>query len=376
MGLNIAVTGYFGSGSSAVIDLLCEFDCNTTGLPRDIGAYEHTTLYHPGGLFDLEDKLLLGNDIHRSDEAIRTFKKEMMRLNDNNFGWFGSFQEMFGDRFEIIINNFISDIHPFDIEARYYGQYKAVKFSIIKVALQIAAKILYGRNIYKWGRQYVFEPKESKMISAFPSEAEFYNAASKYITSYMNLFAEEGKKNTIFDRLILCHNAYRVPHYFDDSFRLIVLNRDIRDVFVLNKYLWPEINAGTMYPTDVHVFIDYWRRLKSREKKIDDSRILEVNFEDLIYNYEDTVNIIKEHCNLSGEKWNQYKFFDPRKSIKNTQVYKIRDIWQDEIALIERELSEFIYNFPYKNDTSVNEMFDDSRVVRKHGLIQRLKGDK
>lgn len=376
MGLNIAVTGYFGSGSSAVIDLLCEFDCNTTGLPKDIGAFEHTTLYHPGGLFDLEDKLLLGNDIHRSDEAIRTFKKEMMRLNDNNFGWFGSFQEMFGDKFKIIVEKFINDIHPFEIEARYYGQYKAVNFSLIKVALQIAAKILYGRNIYKWGRQYVFEPKESKMISAFPSEAEFYDAASKFITSYMSLFAVEGKENTIFDRLILCHNAYRVPHYFDDSFRLIVLNRDIRDVFVLNKYLWPEINAGTMYPTDVHVFIDYWRRLRSREKKIDDSRILEVNFEDLIYNYEDTVNIIKEHCNLSGEKWSQYKYFDPRKSIKNTQVYKIRDIWQDEIALIEKELPEFLYSFPYENDTSVNEMFDDSRVARKLGLIQRLKGDK
>ena len=376
MGLNIAVTGYFGSGSSAVIDLLCEFECNTTGLPKGIEAFEHTTLYHPGGLFDLEDKLLKGNDIHRSDEAIRTFRKEMMRLNNNNFGWFGSFQEMFGDKFEIIMNEFISDLHPFDIKARYYGQYKTVKFSLKKVALQIAAKIVYGRNIYKWGREYVFDPKERKMISAFPSETEFYNAASKFVSSYMSLFSKEGKKNTIFDRLILCHNANRVPNYFDDSFRLIVLNRDIRDVFVLNKYLWPEINAGTMYPTDVHEFIDYWRRLRSREKKIDDSRILEVNFEDLIYNYDATVYRIKEHCNLSAEKWNQFEYFDPHRSIKNTQVYKIRDVWQDEVALIEKELPEFLYNFPYENDTSVNEMFDDSRVVRKLGLFQRLKGDK
>ena len=102
--MNIAVTGYFGSGSSAVLDLLCEFDSVTTGLPDNIKSFEHTTLYQPGGIFDLEDKLLLGNDIHRSDEAIRTFKTEMMRLNDNNFGWFGSFKEMFGDEFEKITN--------------------------------------------------------------------------------------------------------------------------------------------------------------------------------------------------------------------------------------------------------------------------------
>lgn len=366
--MNIAVTGYFGSGSSAVLDLLCEFDSVTTGLPDNIESFEHTTLYQPGGIFDLEDKLLLGNDIHRSDEAIRTFKTEMMRLNDNNFGWFGSFKEMFGDEFEKITNTLIEELHPFSIYTRYYGQYKAVKFSLVKVGVQLAARVLLGRHVYKWGRQFVYEPKDRGMISAFPSEDEYYTAASKFVSSYMNLFSDKNKPNTVFDRLILCHNIYRLPKYFGNDFKLIVLKRDIRDVYVFNKYLWPEINAGTMYPMDIDIFIDYWRRLKSREKKIIDDRILEVNFEDLIYNYETTTDLIKKHCNLSDNEWHQFKYFKPEKSIKNTQVFKIRDVWQEEIARLEKEFPEYCYNFPYENTTSVSEMFDDSRVERKKGL--------
>lgn len=142
MGLDISVTGYFGAGSSAVLDLLSEYSCNGTGIKNERGGYEHTTFYQPGGIFDLEDKLLLGNDIHRSDEALRTFEREMYRLNNNNFGWFGSFKQMFGDTFEKNLNQFIEELHPFTIKAQYYGQYEKVVFNPLKIPIQFAAKLL------------------------------------------------------------------------------------------------------------------------------------------------------------------------------------------------------------------------------------------
>ena len=50
----IVPTGYMGSGSSAVTDLVAEFkDCQ-----NDYGDYEYIFLHSPNGLFDLEDKLL------------------------------------------------------------------------------------------------------------------------------------------------------------------------------------------------------------------------------------------------------------------------------------------------------------------------------
>ena len=51
----IIPTGYMGSGSSAITDLICEFE----GYEADNGTFEYVFLHCPNGLFDLEDKLQL-----------------------------------------------------------------------------------------------------------------------------------------------------------------------------------------------------------------------------------------------------------------------------------------------------------------------------
>lgn len=372
--MNITVTGYFGSGSSAVLDLLSEYSSVGSIVKDKEGGYENTTLYHPGGIFDLEDKLLLGNDIHRSDEALRTFKTEMMRLNENDFGWYGSFEALFGKQFENILNEFIEDLKPFEINARYYGQCEKVIFNPLKIPVQMAAKVLLGRTIYKWGRQFIYKSGCHNMFVAFPSPEEFYKAAKKFVKNFLNLYSEDGKEHTVFDRLLLCHNLYRIPQYFGDDFRVVRVQRDIRDVYFFNKYLWKEINAGTMYPDDMETFIDYWKRINAVEKPIKDSRILTINFEDLIYRYDDTVNKIEEHCGLNSKDHVLKKErFDPQKSIKNTQVFRLRAQWKPELQVIENQLSDYLYSFPYENVTAVDDMFDDSRVTRKIGLLSKLK---
>lgn len=369
MGLNIAVTGNYGVGSSAVLDLLCEYSCNGTIVKDMPGGYEHTTLYHPGGLFDLEDKLLVGNDAMRSDEALKTFEKEMYRLNNNNFGWFGSFRKLFGNAFELNMKEFMESLHPFHTEKKYYGQYKRVIFNPLKIPIQVAAKILLGRNIYKWGRQYIYSSMHPKMRVAFPTEKEYYAAARKFVENYMAMYKENGKENTLFDRLLLCHDVYRMPRYFDENFRLIIVRRDVRDVFALNKYIWRQmerINLGSMLPTrNVEEFIDYWRRISDYEnrKKIEDNRILTIHFEDMVYHYDDALKKIEEHCDLNKKfHVDIKKYFNPERSMKNTQVYRIKSIPQREIELIEKELPEYCYDFPYENRTDLKEMFDDSRA--------------
>ena len=369
----IAVTGYYGSGSSAVLDLLSEYRCNGTGLLEDKGGYEHNTLYFPGGLFDLEDKLLKNNDIHRSDEALATFKREMMKLNNYNFGWYGSFHELFGNKFELNLNHFLEELHPFHTNVRYYGQCEKVIFNPLKIPVQLAAKILVGRTIYKWGRQFVYNTKPG-MTVAFPSDEEFYSAAKRFVKAYLEMYREPGKENVIFDRLLLCHNLHRIPNYFDEDFRIIRLQRDIRDVFILNKYLWKEINAGSMYPFDFGTFADYWRRVNACEQPSDDYRILTINFEDLVYNYEETVKKIEKHCGLNAEDHTAIKkYFDPAKSMKNTQVYKLKSEWKHEIDRLENEFSDYIYSFPYEIETNIADMFDDSRVQKEKGLLNLIR---
>ena len=80
----ISTSGFYCTGSSAVFNLLEEYESCTAGKLKKwqipASDYEHIIMYTPDGVFDLEDKLLIGNSIHRSDEALRRFYKEMLLL--------------------------------------------------------------------------------------------------------------------------------------------------------------------------------------------------------------------------------------------------------------------------------------------------------
>ena len=52
----------------------------------DKGTFEYVFLHCPNGVFDLEDKLLYGNNAIRSDEALHTFLSTMKQLYDKNIG--------------------------------------------------------------------------------------------------------------------------------------------------------------------------------------------------------------------------------------------------------------------------------------------------
>ena len=80
-------TGYMGSGSSAVTDLLSEVD----GYSCANGNFEYVFMHCPNGVFDLEDKLLKGNNALRSDEALHTFYSCMNTLYTNIYYWVADF---------------------------------------------------------------------------------------------------------------------------------------------------------------------------------------------------------------------------------------------------------------------------------------------
>ena len=105
----IIPTGYMGSGSSAVTDLVAEFrNCK-----NEFKTYEYVLLHCPNGLFDLEDKLLVGNNAIRSDEAIRTFENQMKKLYNKKFWWVGNYKKIIGNDFMNITNAYINSLINF-----------------------------------------------------------------------------------------------------------------------------------------------------------------------------------------------------------------------------------------------------------------------
>ena len=91
----IVPTGYMGSGSSVVTDLVSEFE----GFEASRGTFEYVFLHCPNGVFDLEDKLLVGNNAIRSDEALHSFYTTMKELYDKKYWWVGHYNKIVGEEF-------------------------------------------------------------------------------------------------------------------------------------------------------------------------------------------------------------------------------------------------------------------------------------
>lgn len=354
---NVAVTGYVGTGSSAVLDLLREFDNCGIAMGED-QAYEHVPFYADNGLFDLGNTLLNGNSPLRSDTAISSFIESMRWLNDNDFGWFGSYKKNYDDFFMNSTMDFVNSIST-EATGVSYSHYKRTRFSLIKIILQLGAKLVYNRPIHKYGRVYVYDKK--KMYFSMPTEEEFYAAAKLFTRKYFEMCAIPGKEIMVYDHLLWPQQAGLMKPYFEPNFKMIVVRRDARDLYNLNKNFWykPPVGVGTpLFPTEPTAFIDYWKRVSPLESS-KENNILYINFEDLVYKYDDTVNKIMCFLNLDEKNHvNKGKFFDPLRSIKNTQTFEIKEDWKMESNIIKNEIPEYTYQFPYKNDTKVSEMFD------------------
>lgn len=351
----LSVTGYFGSGSSAIVDFLKGYRTCAIASPTEI--YEHTPFYMPGGLFDLAGILLSPYvSPYTSDKAINAFISCAKRLNDNDFGWFGSYKHYYGNEYMEIVDNFVSNI-AVKRDRNNASHVKSVEFSLIRVLLQIAAKIVYNRKIHKWGRKYVYD-KEPGYFS-LPTEKEFNNAAREYILNYMNMCSTGGRVN-IFDHLIWPQQSIVIDNFFPENFKVIIVGRDPRDVFLLNKYFWfkpPVSTAPPFFPTEEAQFVDEWRRTVVLQKNTD--KVLHVQFENFVYNFNEEKKRIEDFLGLDATEYDITKsLFDPSKSIENTQIFRYSLKWDDEVAGISKSLSEYLYDFPYERVPDNKKWFD------------------
>ena len=326
---------YMGSGSSAVTDLLREYE----GINTKNSDFEYVFLYAPDGLFDLEYKLLYNNNAIRSDEAVKSFRKLMKKLYIYG-GWgIANYKEKISQNFIKIVDSYLNSI----ITSKYHGiWYYHQKPTKVDWIIRVIKRVIFQKTA---------KLKQVQLEMSLVSSDDFYEKSRKFIVDVIKQISDT-EENIVLDQLILPHNLNLIDNYKIEGLLPIIVSRDPRDVFVLNKYFWKPRNQEVPYPTDVKEFCNYYKMMRENEKKTNTS-VLRLKFEDLVLNYEKTKQDIENFIGVDSIHHKaKFEYFNPAISVNNLQVYN-RDIdYLPEVEIIESELFEYLYNF--KNEIISN----------------------
>lgn len=343
----IIPTGYMGSGSSAITDLISEF----RGYEATNGSFEYVFMHCPGGVFDLEDKLLVGNNAVRSDEALHTFYRTMNELYSDRLWWPANYKKWIGREFIQYTNEYVEDLIQYKPETYWYMQEKFTLPIFMKMCIRKVVSFATG------GKVLLDKPLTHKpMWISYIDAEDFYKKTRKYLNKiFKRLGAEE--KNLVLDQLILPFNLHRMKHYFGDNVECFVVERDPRDVFIANKYVWAKMGDPVPYPMDAKEFCKFYKQLRMMEKPCDHIHVHRIAFEDLIYHYNETVKRVMDILDLEEKDHiKKRKYLNPKKSINNTQMF-LNAEYADEIKIIEEELAEYLYEFPCKREPTMKKSF-------------------
>ncbi len=333
----IVPVGYMGSGSSAITHLMSEYK----GYDAKHGEFEYVFLHCPNGVFDLEDKLLVGNNALRSDEALHTFLKEMTKLYQKKYYWVGHYKEIVGEAFLDDVKDYIDTLIDYRSDYYWYVQEDTSKKMVIQLIFKRIVETLSFHKI-KLPKPLLYP----QAWLSYPTPEKFYQASHDFIYKTLNHIGLKDR-NIILDQLLLPHNLHRIDHYFDDDLHCFVISRDPRDVFIINKYIWAYTNEVVPYEKDVHRFCQQYRLIRSLEKTTSSNKVHRFQFEDFIYNYEHTVSDVESILGLTpNDHINPKKAFNPDISINNTQLFRLEK-YKEEVSVIEQELKDYLYDFPY-----------------------------
>jgi hypothetical protein len=130
-----------------------------------------------------------------------------------------------------------------------------------------------------------------------------------------------------------------------------VIDRDVRDIFVTGATHSDGFNdmvpifsriSGTF---DIEIFIKRQKILRSKTNYAHNNRVLRVQFEDLVVDYDNTVGTIISFLDINPDTHvRKFKQFSPEQSAKNVGLWKSApEHLQEKINIIEKELPELCF---------------------------------
>ena len=335
----IGTSSFSQSGGSAITNILEEF--SAFSVLRGGATFECT--FFTENIFALETALRIGAGI---DKAVKTFLHHALQTSNeldykNNFG--PEFLHYTIEYINSITENYLGGVHK-DYDYTFLDPAERAIFS----KAQKLYIYKYANRPYEAYEPYPWEPVYTPFGTVYYGNCpnDFYDKTQKYIEKVFFPLYERGKSYLLADSIYSATEITPQELMYYKNSKALIANRDPRDLYVINK----EIYGEWFIPTwNVDRWIKYYRYRRQSikpQKENNKDNILHLQFEELIYNYEESLAKIKEFLNLKdSEHTKKGQIFIPEKSQTNTQVFRKYPQYLKDIEKIEKELPEFCY--PY-----------------------------
>ena len=350
MNKTIGVCGYSVTGSSAYSDFLREFN-----EVQVLDLIEFGLVFFPDGLEDLEYHVKNYHKYASSVVAINRFRnliKKTKRLKTATKG-----------KINTLTDDFLNKI----IQVSWNGT-----CSIDKIILS-PAELFFKKCFFQLGKKLRLRFFYKLYLSIFPTKMElsimpdnFDTEAKNFVSEILNLMGRDINRITVLDQPFEGCNPVKSFKFFDNP-KAIVVARDPRDHYLFVKLFLQKRGEGYQIPCDnVDNYIKYFRQthllpkdLKNRED------VIFFNFEELIYDYENTAKKTAEFAGVT-QHIHKGEFFKPSHSRNNTQLFRKFSGYEADIKKIERELPEYLFPFEkYPDITPEGGMFFGSQSNKK-----------
>ena len=327
----IGVCGLGYTGSGAVKNLLMEYDDVTY---RDLG--EFSICYYPDGLEDLD--VHINNNCNRflsSDIAIKRFQK----MIDIHYGPKSKLYQATKGSIIEITNNYIESITNVQWKGYWDGDELLASDFERKITLRVAMGI--HRRIKKYFHTSVYAYPKKNMFLAQNTEG-FLDKSRNYVEEILISAGLNSTNKILLDQPFSGDVPLNSMKFYDNP-KAIVVYRDPRDVYILARKV--QMSSCSWIPQeDVTLYIKYMKMMyRNIGKNLSDS-VLYIRFEDLIYKYEETVNKIELFLGISEHK-KQGLYFNKNISVNNTNLFRKYPSEMANIALIEREMRDYLFDF-------------------------------
>ncbi len=332
----ITCASYYGTGSSAVTDLFTE--CNNI---LSLGEYEYRFLQDPDGISDLEYNIVENNNRHNTSDSIKRFIKYTDSLKKRGYGGY----DIFGDIFYQATKQYVDEI----TELKTYAWWnkdridKGRLFYFIDRLYSFSRRVISG-NLHTEKRYSLLKNREFSYYSAIDEE-QFLDCTKRYVEKLISSVNKKNLPYVMVDQMVPPTNTKRYLRYFNDV-KIIVVDRDPRDLFLLERTVW---EWGVIPVKDVTEFVQWFKltRRYSNPLNEDNTKVIRIRFEDLVYQYEKTKRILFDFIGIN-EQFHVYPFtkFNPAQSKKNTNLKKKINGFKKEINFIEEKLKNYLYDFP------------------------------